>query len=224
MSQTIADLTSLRFNGAIESRFDGFENAVNTLGGITMCVDVETVSVHIGYDRNGRRAAPFTNTGGHPIPVPGVTPQVYHVGCQHMAPWQALDFVRQRELLPNGDYDRQRHHQQFILAVLKQLGSTGMLNDPVKMARAASDIGRGMTVDLNGNSILDYAFALHSIKPGGIVGLKTPSHPQDIAGTSYVIGDEPGTDDLWAAIRNDTVQVFANEHPDMVNDLHAGAT
>jgi LCP family protein required for cell wall assembly len=219
MADTITDLTGIKFDGVVESRFGAFETAVNTLGGVYMCVDEETVSVHIGWDRHGKVTAPFTNTGGSPIPVPGVTPMVYHVGCQHLLAWQALDYVRQRELLPNGDYDRQRHHQQFIIAVLKQLTSSGTLSDPVKAAQAAGNIASGMTVDLNGYSMLDLAFGLRAITPTSIIGLKTPSEPKQINGTDYVVGD-PGIDDLWAALRSDTLGSFALTHATMVNNLH----
>ncbi|HKT05521.1 MAG TPA: LCP family protein [Rugosimonospora sp.] len=218
MAQTIADLTGLTFNGAVETRFDGFEKAVQTLGGITICVDVKTVSVHIGHDRNGRFAAPYTNTGGHPVKVPGVTPQVYYPGCQHLAAWQALDYVRQRELLPNGDYDRQRHQQQFIVAVLKQLVSAGTLTDPIKLDRAVHDIGSGLTVDTNGTPILDFVYALKDIRPESIVGLRTPSHPQPRP-PYYIVGDA-GINDLWQALRDDTLDAFAAAHPQLVNKLH----
>jgi hypothetical protein len=34
-------------------------------------------------------------TGASPIPVPGVRPMMYHVGCLHLVAWQALDYVRE---------------------------------------------------------------------------------------------------------------------------------
>jgi LCP family protein required for cell wall assembly len=221
MAQTVSDLTGVRFNGAIEVRFDGFTQAVQALGGVNMCVDEETVSVHIGHDRHGRYAKPYTNTGAHPIPVPGVTPQVYHPGCQHLAPWQALDYVRQRELLPNGDFDRQRHQQQFLMAVLKQTASAGTLADPIKLDRVLRTIGHALTVDTNGTSALDYILALRRITPDTLVGLKAPAHPQTIGGISYVVG-EPDLPQLWTALRDDTLDTYAAAHPDLVNPLRSG--
>jgi LCP family protein required for cell wall assembly len=219
MAQTVADLTGLRFNGAVESRFDGFTKAVQALGGVNMCVDEKTVSVHIGKDRNGKFAAPYTNTDADPVPVPGVTPQVYYPGCQHLAPWQALDYVRQRELLPGGDYDRQRHQQQFIMAVLKQTASAGTLTDPIKLNQVIHDIGQALTVDTNGTSITDFIVAMHGIKADSLIGLKPPSHPEMIGDTSYVIGD-PGMPDVWKAIRDDHLDAYTAAHPDLVNPLH----
>ncbi|MFG2040627.1 LCP family protein [Dactylosporangium sp. NPDC048998] len=219
MSQSVADLTGLRFDGAVEARFDGFTKAVQVLGGVDMCVDEKTVSIHIGHDKSGKLATPYTETEAEPIPVPGVTPQVYYPGCQHLAAWQALDFVRQRELLPNGDYDRQRHQQQFLMAVLKQTTSAGTLSDPVKLDRVLQAIGKSLTVDTNGTSVADFIFALRGIKADSLVGLRTPSHPEMIGDTSYVIGD-PDMDELWQAIRDDTLADYAAAHPQDVNSLH----
>jgi LCP family protein required for cell wall assembly len=220
MSQTVSDLIGVKFNGAVVARFDGFQKAVKALGGVNMCVDEKTVSVHIGHDQNGHVAAPYTNLEGDPEPVPGVTPVIYHPGCQHLAPWQALDYVRQRELLPGGDYDRQRHQQQFIMAVLKQSTSAHMLTDPVKLDRVTRDIGQALTTDTNGVPISSLIFGMRGIKAGNLVGLRTPSHPDVVDGTSYVMPDDDAPQ-LWKAVRDDQLGPFAKSHPDLVNPLNA---
>jgi LCP family protein required for cell wall assembly len=218
MAQTVSELTGVKFDGAVEARFDGFTKAIEALGGVDMCVDEETVSVHVGHTSDGEYAMPYSNTGAQPIPVPGVTPQVYYPGCQHLAPWQALDYVRQRELLPNGDYDRQRHQQQFLMAVLKQTASAGTLSDPIKLDRVLHAIGQALTIDTNGTSATDFILALRGIKAGSLVGLKAPSHPKTMGGTSYVVG-EPDLPDLWKAIRDDTLDTYATTHTNQVNPL-----
>jgi LCP family protein required for cell wall assembly len=223
MAQTMTDLTGLKFNAAIESRFDGFEQAVTTLGGVNMCVDEKTISIHVGHDATGKFATPYAETADGPQPVPGVTPEVYYPGCQHLAAWQALDYVRQRELLPGGDYDRQRHQQQLIMSVLKQTASTSMLTDPVKLDRVIHQIGRAVTVDTNGVSISDFILTLRGIKAESLVGLKTPSHSELIGDTWYVLGD-PGMPQLWQAIADDTVAGYAEANPDQVNALHPSGT
>ncbi|GAA5185817.1 hypothetical protein GCM10023322_30710 [Rugosimonospora acidiphila] len=223
MSQTVADLTGLKFNGAVEARFDGFKKAVTVLGGVNMCVDEKVVSVHVGRDASGHFAAPYTNLTGTPQPVPGVTPQVYHPGCQHLAAWQALDYVRQRELLPGGDYDRQRHQQQFMMAVLKQTASTHTMSNPIKLDRVVHDIGRSMTTDTNGVPVTNLALMMRGIKASSLVGLRTPSHPEMVDDTSYVMADDDAQG-LWQALRDDKLQAFAKSHPDMVNPLNQGGS
>jgi LCP family protein required for cell wall assembly len=221
MSQTVSDLIGVKFNGAVVARFDGFQKAVKALGGVDMCVDEKTVSVHIGHDRSGHVAAPYTNLEGDPQPVPGVTPVVYQPGCQHLAPWQALDYVRQRELLPGGDYDRQRHQQQFIMAVLKQATSAHMLTDPVKLDRVTRDIGQALTTDTNGVPVTNLLLAMRGMKGSDLVGLRTPSHPDVVDGTSYVMPDDEAPD-LWKAVREDRLGPFSASHPDLINPLNPG--
>ena len=155
--------------------------------------------------------------------MPGVTPQVYHKGCQHLAPWQALDYVRQRELLPGGDYDRQRHQQQFIMAVLKQTASAGTLRNPFKADRVVHDIGQATTMDTNGVSVTDLLLAMRGIKASSLVGLRTPSHPDTVDDISYVMPDDDAPA-LWKALREDRLQEFAANHPDLVNPLNPGGS
>ena len=218
MAQTVADLTDLKFNGAVEARFAGFQEAVTALGGVDMCVDQKTVSVHVGHDQNGNYAAPYQNLDADPEPVPGITPHVYYPGCQHLEPWAALDYVRQRILLPGGDYDRQRHQQQLIMAVLKQTTSAGTLTDPIKLDRVLRTIAQSVTIDTNGHSLIDLVLALRGIKAESLVGIRTPSRPEMMGGTSYVLG-EPGMPELWKAIRNDTLDTYAAAHPELLNSL-----
>lgn len=220
MAETVSDLTGIKFDGAAEARFSGFDKAVEDLGGIRMCVDEKTVSVHTGWDAQGHETKPFSNTGGTPEPIPGVTPMVYYPGCQFMKPWQALDYVRQRETLPNGDFDRQRHEQQFIAAVLEQVATKGTLSDPIKLDKVVNDIGQAITTDTNAPTV-DLAYALRGIRSQDLTGLKCPTHAIKVDGQDFVQAD-PGMTDLWKALHDDTLDKFALSHPDLVNPLHPG--
>ena len=66
--------------------------------------------------------------------IKGVTPNLYKKGDRCFTPSEGLDFVRQRDLLADNDFDygRQRHQQQFLKAVLKQAVSDGF-NSPTKL-------------------------------------------------------------------------------------------
>ena len=107
LAKTIKQAYGVVCDAAAIVDFDGFRSVVNTLGGVDMYVDEETTSVHIGFTKDGKFKAPYrqvqrSDGSTELIPVAGVTPQRYKVGQQHLTPSQALDFVRQRELLTNG--------------------------------------------------------------------------------------------------------------------------
>src|SRR5207245_2014286 len=117
--------------GAIVN-FAGFESVVQALRGVDMCIDQKVTSIHL-------------NAQGRDLKTAGGPPAVYLPGCRHLEPWQALDYVRQRHLR-DGDYDRQRHQQQFLKALAKKAMSSGM-SDPIGLDRVLVSVAHTLTVD-----------------------------------------------------------------------------
>jgi anionic cell wall polymer biosynthesis LytR-Cps2A-Psr (LCP) family protein len=198
----------LRFNAVSILSFDGFQKLVEAMGGVdNMCVDELTLSEH--YDNKGNYVS---ETNGNPKIA-----KTYPVGCYPMKPWEALDFVRQRHYLANGDgdYGRQRHQQQFLITVLKQLYSTNPLTDVTKITGIMEAAGKLLTVDLGGHQPLDWAFELRNIKPNSLTMIKTYAgqyQSQTIDGTDYEVVTQD-LKDLLAAVRDDTVDSFLAAHP-----------
>jgi LCP family protein required for cell wall assembly len=191
LSRTLSQLTGVRFDGAVAIRFDGLTRAVDLLGGVRMCVDVRTVSVH--------------------------THRVFNVGCRQMSSEQVLDYLRQRQFA-DGDYTRQRHQQQFLKAVLDRARGSGLVTDPVRLDRFLRAVGGAMTVDTGDASVADAAFALRGLPASSLSGFKIPSSPRVIGGTSYVVAG-PDAQGLYDALGDDTVATWARAHPQWVNPL-----
>lgn len=217
LALTIKQLTGISFNGGAIVNFGGFQSLVAAMGGVTLCVDEKTTSIHIGTDANGKVTLPFTQTqSGELIPVRGVTPQVYQPGCQHMEAWQALDYVRQRELIPDGDYGRQRHQQQFLRAIFKQATSAGVLTNPIKLDSVLRAAGQALTFDGGGVSIDDWIFTLKGV--GNVVLVKTNGgnfNSEQFGDESVEILNDLSTQ-LLQSVRDDTVADFVAAHPDWV--------
>jgi len=192
VSKTLTQLTGVRFDGAGIVDFDGFRKTVGLLGGVDMCVDAETKSIHTGA--------------------------VYHIGCQHLAPWQALDYVRQRKSLVDDDYGRERHQQQFLKAIFQAALDQGIARNPIKLDQFIQSVGSSLTLDTNGMSVVDLALALRGITPGKLTGLRVPSYGEYIGGISYVLPYEqaPG---LYEAIANDTLDDWVTANPTWVNQV-----
>ncbi len=223
LADTIEENWGITFDAAAIIDFTGFQNVVNVLGGVDMYVDQEVRSVHIGHDAKGNTKVPYIQRdngrgGTDLIPIAGVTPQTYHVGYQHLEPWQALDYVRQRETLPNSDYDRQRHQQQFIKALFKQILSKDVLTDPGKLKKVLDVIGQSMTIDSGGIGLDDWIFAMKGITGDNLLTVKTNN------GTFYSSPDNPGAEaldpttlELLDAIKTNVVEGFMAGHTDLIS-------
>lgn len=207
----------LRFNGWATIDFDGFTAVVEALGGVHMCIDSDVYSIH--YYPDGRRSGnPLWRGLNNEDPAEGDYGEGYHYteGCRDLEPWQALDYSRQRYGLPNSDYDRQRHQQQLIRAIVEKVASPDTLTNVNTIATLREAAGDLLTLDLGGHEVLDWAWTLKSLRPDDIVMIKTNG------GELCNIPDSsdqclfPETLDLLRAVKNDTVLQFLSTHRDWV--------
>ncbi|GIH20215.1 hypothetical protein Raf01_83870 [Rugosimonospora africana] len=223
LARTIKSAYGITFDAAAVVNFAGFQQVAGVLGGVTMCVDEKTTSIHVGFTDSGQEALPFTQDANLQLsPVAGVTPQVYNPGCQHLSAWQALDFTRQRDLLANGDgdYGRQRHQQQFIKAVFKEVLSTGTITNPAKFSKVLDAIGKAMTVDTGGISIEDWIYAMRGVTDAGITTIKTNDGQYDSITVPGIGSCEQLSDtslQLLQSVKGDTVGQFLTAYPDWIS-------
>ena len=222
LSLTIKDLTGITPDAGAIIDFQGFKQVVQVLGKVCMYVDEDTTSIHIGHTKDGKKAAPYqiNPDGTLHHKIPGVTANFYAKGNHCFTPSEALDFVRQRDLLANKDFDygRQRHQQQFIKAVVKQVMDQG-LSSPTKLPGLLSAVGKTMTVDGGGISLEDWAFAMRGINPDDMVTIKTNNgkfNSKSIpnVGSAEILSDT--SKQLLEDVKNDTVDNFILAHPDWV--------
>jgi LCP family protein required for cell wall assembly len=224
LGETLKNLYGVSFAAAAIIDFNGFQEVVKALGGVDMTVDEKTTSIHIGFTKSGKEAAPYhINSDGTPgARIPGVTPQIYNVGYQHLAAWQALDYVRQRDLLAKGDadYGRQRHQQQFIKAVFKEIASKGVLTNPGKLSAVLDTVGKAMTLDDGGISIGDWVYAMRGISTNNLITIKTNGGQfasTTIPGIGSVETLNPTSLQLLQSVRDDNIGAFVALHPDWVS-------
>ncbi|GAA1039363.1 LCP family protein [Virgisporangium ochraceum] len=208
LSATIADLIGIRFDGAAIVDFQGFQDVVKELGGVEMCVEQRVVSAHLARLPNGELVNP--REGGEPI--------VYEPGCREFNHWQALDYVRQRYSLPDGDYGRMRHQQQFLQALLRKARAEGLTSNPLQLDRLIRAVAGTLTVDTGGTSLETLMFGLRDIRPADIIGLDVPSEPVMVGGIAYIYPLEPATS-MFEALVNDTLDDWVAANPTWVNTL-----
>jgi len=192
LSATLTAVTGLRFDGAAIVDFAAFQQVINLIGGITVCVETEVRSIHTGW--------------------------LFPAGCHEMDGETALDFARQRYGLPGGDHDRQRHQQQILKAVLTKLAVGDVLTNPLRLDHLIRAVTSAITVDTNGVSAPDAVRALRGLRPEALVGLRVPTVSSTIDEVSYEVL-APGAQELFAALRSGETDAWAARYPAWVNDL-----
>jgi LCP family protein required for cell wall assembly len=211
LSQTISARTGIkRFDAGAIINFTGFQRIVDAMGGVDMYIDTDVKSEH--RQPNGAHRPGNTSGEGY------VGPQAeYKKGQAHLKGWQALDYVRQRKTLPDGDYGRQRHQQQFLKAMVNQAFSRDVVTNPIKLDAVLRAAGQSLVFDGRGHSVADYAFALRGIRSASIVMIKLP-------GEGIGVGDayrgerlKPLADEFFAAVRAESVDEFVLAHPELLN-------
>jgi LCP family protein required for cell wall assembly len=211
LSKTVSELTGIdRFDAGAIVNFDGFKKVVDAMGGVDMIIDEETKSEHLRPDGTPRTLA----RGGGSYLGPQ---KVYAVGKRHMSGWEALDYVRQRKSLKDGDYGRQRHQQQFLKAMAAKATSGDMLTSPTKLDAVLRAGGESLIFNGRGNSVVDFAFALKGIRSDDITMVKLQGGGV-YSGGAY-LGEQlnAGTDDFFDAVADDRVEAFLAGHQEYVN-------
>jgi len=227
LAATIQQRFGIKPDAAAIINYDGFKDILGVLKKVCLYVDQNVTSIHVGHTKDGKFAVPYTTTsaGTDPRPVRGVIPNKYKIGNQCLDPTQALDFARQRDLLSphnQGDYDRQRHQQQLIKAIMKTAVSQG-LQSPTKLPTLLNAIGKAMTVFRGGLSLEDWALGMKDINPDKIVTIKTNGGkydpiPGDQAppGVGESEGLYPDSITMFQDAKNDTLDNFVLAHSSWV--------
>ncbi len=202
LTGTVTELTGVTPTAGALVRFDALRSVVDALGGLDLCVDEKTMSVDIGHTGDDRIQTPFLQDDRHHlIPVPGVRPEIYDVGCRHLEGWQVLDYARQWMLLANGDGDagRQRHVRQVLAALFRAMSAQKVLVDPVRAHRVLQAAGSALTLDSGGRDPADLVSAVGRLDR--LVGVTVPADASA----------------LFQALRDDGVAAWVSAHPEAVN-------
>ncbi len=197
----------LKFNAVGIINFVGFRDILKAIGGVHLCVDIETRSIH--YDNKGKY---------HTNDVPYAQRKIYKPGCRDFKDWEALDFARQRHFdNGDGDYTRQRHQQQLLMAIFKKLSSAGTMTDVGQLTKLQKAAGTLLTLDLGGQAVDNWIFTLKSVRAEDVVMIKT--NGGKITPTFSNNGNERFSDeslDLLKSVHDDTVFDFLASHPSWI--------
>ena len=178
---TIEQLTDIRVDNYVQIDFAGFQNMVQTLGGVEICLTHDAKESNSGINLKA--------------------------GRQVVNGFQALAFVRQRYGLPNGDLDRIKRQQAFIASITRKVLSSGTLLDPFKLNDFLNAATKSVQVDdtLSASGLTSLALRLKGFNAGGVVFTTLPvadpgAHRDN---QSVVLLDQAKMDTLFEALRAD---------------------
>jgi LCP family protein required for cell wall assembly len=152
---TISNLTGLSIDHYVQVNFMGFYDLAKALGGVTVNL-CHAVNDTVAYNRS------IGSDGG----------SGFHMskGKHELNAIEALEFVRQRHNLPNGDLDRTRRQQYFLTAAFRKVASVSLL---FKLRDLGDAVKRNLFVD-ESLHLTDLARQMNNLSADHIVGKRIP--------------------------------------------------
>ncbi len=191
--KTVEQNTGVFIDHFVIVDFSGFNDIVDALGGVDVCLPEAVVEPKSGLDLP---AGTSTVTGD-----------------------QALAFVRVRAIGTGSDIDRIDRQQAFLSSLINKAKSSGTLLNPVKLVRFLEAATKSLTTDpalANLNEMRRIAQDVRGIPPKDITFVTTPwlVNPDD---PNTVVWNEKKTDALWSAISNDETYPPAPPEPTTID-------
>lgn len=166
----------LPINHYAEISLGGFLGAVETLGGVELCLDEPLVDRKSGAD--------------------------FAAGCHHMSPEQALSYVRSRSGA-FGDYERIARQQQFLRGMLREMTDAAILTDVPRLFRLVEDVAGNVTTDdgLGLAEMRAVAQEMRQVIADGVPMSTVPAFPRNIDGAEYMVAYRPGAEAIFQRLR-----------------------
>jgi LCP family protein required for cell wall assembly len=178
--KTFENVTGIHLDHFVELDFTGFEQIVDDLGGVTVCLPFAVDDPQSGLDLSAGRHHVF----GH----------------------EALAFWRTREGLGTGsDIQRITRDQYLMVALVQGMEHSGLLHSPSKILKVVRDATNAMTTDtgLDQTAMLQIGESLQGISSSDVQFITAPNgaYPAD---DNDVIFEQPEAGELFNAIQHDT--------------------
>jgi LCP family protein required for cell wall assembly len=190
MQLTVEQFTGIRMDHLAIIDWNGFRDLSTALGGVT---------VHV--------TSTFTDPMHH---------YTWTAGDHTLAGNEALEYVRTRYGLANGDFDRIQRQQNFLREMLRKLVSRATLTNPVTLADSLGAITQNVVVDdgFSDADIRGLAFDMRGIRTEDVTFLTVPiTGFSTVDGASVDLPDVSQTHELFAALFNDRIEDYLTAHP-----------
>jgi len=167
---------TVTINRYAEINLAGFYDMSRAVGGVQVCLKAAT---HDSYTHSS-----------------------FPAGVQTVSGVQALNFVRQRHGLTNGDLDRIARQQVFLGGLANKVLSTGTLTSPTRIAALTTAIQNSVTLS-SGWDITSFAEQMQGLSSGAIQFHTIPTGPNvDIGGADVTRISQPDVEQFVRSLVN----------------------
>lgn len=187
--RTLEKFTGLRMDHLAIIDWKGFKELTTAIGGVTITIpeDIYDPSQHVQWE----------------------------AGRQELEGRPALQYVRMRYGLTNGDFDRIARQQNFLRAFMKKMLSRGTTSNPIKLTNAVEAIVKYLTVDedFSNGEMRSLALSVRSLGEDDVTFITVPRRRYaTIDGQSVVLADRKQTRKLFRAVGNDDLDSYLAEY------------
>ena len=189
--RTIEQLSGVRIDHMAVIDYAGFNDLTEAIGGVDVYVPetVEDTQQDVTWEQ----------------------------GWTHLQGERALQYVRMRHGLLEGDFDRIDRQQNFLRAVLRKTLADGTIGDPIKLNNTLGAITDHLAVDSSWSTkdLRNLALSLRGIDASKVRFMTLPLlRYQDIPGVgSSNIVDLQAAKRLWQAVLDDRVGPYLKDNP-----------
>ena len=188
--RVVADLTGVRVDAGAVLTYPVLRRLTDEVHGVEVCLPREVRSIH--------------------------TRRVFPTGCQRLDGAASVDLLRQRQGLPEGGLDRDRHAQLFAAGLIRRADEQEVLTNPVRLLALVGTVGADLVAGSDGTPLVDLLKVLSDLKSVDPVGLSLPVGPPE--GLGWRLPPDPKEAPAFlAALREDRLAQWVAQHPDQVN-------
>lgn len=197
LRETIENISGVPIQYSIVLDFDGFEKAIDALGGIS--VDVPRDLYDTRY--------PGKNYSYETFEI--------HQGWQKLDGATALKYVRERHADPEGDFGRAKRQQQVMQAVRDRAFSSGTFLNILTLSHLLDALGESVKTDLTPEEMEGFLSLIRTLDTKNITtsvidawkpeSLLRVSHIPTSSGNAFVLIPRTGN---WKEIRNRALHIF----------------
>lgn len=181
--ETVEQQSGIYINNVIEIDFTAFEQMINDVGGVNVCLPF---SIH------------------NVISLAGGTGLDLSAGRHHIWGRVALQFWRTRENIADGSDIARIARDQYLLAQLvKGVLHTGLLHSPSKLYKVLGDVAKNMVTDASNIDLLQLATSLDGVSSSHVQFITAPwvSYPGNANEVEFA---EPQANAVFWALAHDT--------------------